>query len=389
MGWETFQSRDGIYAVDWQGVSRIIRSFARSKAMVSKANTKVNEEFHWIGPTLHTVDVNWDQVRRQTDNEGEMLLSNFYQMLRYNPQAEIARLVHWADQTRLNNAKFHQMMRDAQKQTMENIDKSVDRAEIGLKIARHTRDFSAEFLMVSATIVSGGTAAALAAAGGITVGAGLKATARGQDDPSATKKQIAATFATEFAVGVLDLGAGKMIKGAAGKAAEAAVERAVGGTVARKVTEKAAEKGTTLALAMLWNQVKGIAVEPGKAVIEGETFQKGLLTGALKTGGGIHGEILKYLVLDDQEFPKLAAIADTTISYAADEISKALTEKKEEKEHGAEPELVNPETDEHALLDCLAYERRMVEQMALQKIGSFRPPAPSHSGLRPATSFRR
>lgn len=388
MAWETFTSRDGIYAIDWGGVGRLIRSYVRSRATLT--NTTVNEEFHWIGPTIHTLDVDWDKVRHQTDSESEMLLADFYRGAQMSAQTQIARLLHWVDQTRLNNAAFQKTMHDAQKQTMENIEKSVERAETGLKIARGTRDASAEFLMVSATMVSGG--AALLAIGG---GSALKATAKGQDDPNATKGTIAATFASEFAFGMVDLGGAKFIDAAAKRAAEEAFARAVGGKVARELEKKAAEKGTKLGLAILFNQVKGVAVEPTKAVIQGETFQEGLIKGQLKSVGGTHGEILKYLVLDDSEFPKLAAIADTTISLAADAFADHLKEssrgeKGERAGSDLAPKIVKPTNASHALLDALAYEKKTIEQMAVRKIGSAGQMKPtSWSHVQSAGAFRR
>jgi hypothetical protein len=398
MAWESFQSRDGIYAVDWQGVGRIIRSYVRSCATL--ANAKVNEEFHWIGPTLHTVDVNWDQVRMQTDSDSEWRLADVYQAMKCNTPSQIARLVQWVELTKVNNGRFHKMMQDAQKQTMENIDKSVGRAEVGLKVSRALRDASAEFLMVSATIVSGGSAAAAAAAlGGITVGAGLKATAKGQDDANATKKTIAVTFVSEFAVGLLDLGAGKVIGGAAEKAGEAAFLKGIGGEGARQLEKRAAERGTEMGLAILWNQLKGVAVEPTKAVIEGEHFQNGLVTGQLKSVGGTHGEVVKYLikslVLDDPKFKQVAAISDATIdtaiSLGADALAKSLTEKSEKREgagQGQQPKIVKPTTNSHALLDALAYDRQMVEKMALRKVGSAGPLyTPSWSHVRSSSGF--
>src|ERR1700721_1425070 len=109
MAWECFQSRDGIYAVNWQGVGRIIRSYVRSCATL--ANAKVNEEFHWIGPTLHTLDVNWDQVRIQTDSESEYRLADLYQAMHYDTPSQVGRLVHWVELPGLKNPGFPKRIR--------------------------------------------------------------------------------------------------------------------------------------------------------------------------------------------------------------------------------------------------------------------------------------
>jgi hypothetical protein len=369
MAWETFTSRDGIYAVDWGGVSKLIRSYVRSEATL--CNAKVNTEHHWNGPNLHTVDVEWDKVQERTRFESETSLRDFYNLAQYNMQMQLARLVHWVDDTRVNNARFQKLMRDAQKETMANIDKSVERWDIAIKGARLTRDFSAEFVMVSATAISGGTALAL---GGLATGAGLKATARAQDDPHATKTNIAATFASEFAIGLLDLKVAGAVKAAGERAAEEALKRAIGGEAARKFEEEAAKKGVKAGLMILYNQAK-LGLEPAKAIIQGKTFKEGLVTGGLKTAGGIHGEILKYLFIDDEKFEKLAALADTTISFGMDKLSEFLTEREKEREphESKEPEFTQPVNEQQELLDALAYERRMIERMAVRQIGTAGP----------------
>jgi hypothetical protein len=135
MAWETLRSRDGFYLVDWGIVARIIRSYARSRAMLKYSKT--NEEFQWFGPNLHTVDVDWDQVRIYTDAEGEHLLGMFYRNAQGRTQNQIAQLVHWIEVTKHNNGRFQKQMREAQKKTMENIEKSVERGKVGLEIAQH------------------------------------------------------------------------------------------------------------------------------------------------------------------------------------------------------------------------------------------------------------
>lgn len=390
MAWEKFTSLDGIYLVDWGAVGKMIRSYVRSQATL--ANLTVNDEFHWVGPNLHTVDVNWDQVKSQTDHGSESLLAEFYRNAQFNAQNQISRLAHWVEITAHNNAAFHDKMHDAQEKTMENIAKSVGRTQTAINAAIFTRDTSAEFLMVSATIVSGGTAATLAVGGG----SFLKATARYEDDVKATKGTFAVTFAAEFAAGMIDVGVGKVINAKAEEAAGKALLEAVGSKELKEIEAEAAKKGVKVSLAILWNHVKGVTVEPAKAVIEGETAQKGLVTGGLKTVGGTHGEILKYLVLDDEKYAKTAAIADTIISIGADKIAESINESNEEKKReGAEgkaPKISKKAHSDHVLLDALAYDRKMIEQMAIRKIGSAGPaianPSRAFGHIKTAAGFK-
>ena len=54
MGWECVSSLDGIYLVNWDGIGKIVRSLARSQAILN--HSAINEEFHWIGANVSTFD---------------------------------------------------------------------------------------------------------------------------------------------------------------------------------------------------------------------------------------------------------------------------------------------------------------------------------------------
>lgn len=71
MGWDTFQSNDGVYQVNWDGLSRIFRSSNRAAAMKHYSEVVVSEK-HWIGPDLLSVEVNWDKVNLETTTKTEI-----------------------------------------------------------------------------------------------------------------------------------------------------------------------------------------------------------------------------------------------------------------------------------------------------------------------------
>jgi hypothetical protein len=375
MPWSTFTSKDGIYLVDWDVVGRMLRSYVRSCAVLTHAI--VNSEFHWIGPNLHTVDVDWDTVRCQTNSQAESKFAEFYGKAQSNMSAQIAYLAHLIEVTKHNNARFQRMLHDAQQQTMKNIEKSVGRAETGLNVARFTRDASAALLMVSASLV-----AVPVGIGAVAVGSGLKATARAQDDPKATKSTIAATFATEFAFGVIDLGAEAKIEELAKAAGDAAFK-----STASELERKAAEKGMKLGLGILHSVAK-TATDPTKAVLEGKSFQDALIKGGLDAAVGTHKEILKWMIDGDERFKMLSAIAETAIDFGADKGADALIEANKEQKYDRKinerPKLVRPVTPAEALFDAVAYDRKLIAQIAIRQIGS-------SAGLiaKPAISFPR
>ena len=169
-------------------------------------------------------------------------------------------------------------------------------------------------------------------------------------------------------------GGGKLIDAAAKKAGEKVLSIAFGSQAVRKAAEEAAKRGTKTGLAILWANVKGLTLEPGKAVIEGNSIREGVLTGSLKTVGGIHGELLKYILINDEKYQKTAAFADTVISYGADKISEYLDEANKKSERPAAvkppPKVPDAEDSQQALLDALAHDFMMIDHAAIRQIGT-------------------
>ena len=89
-----------------------------------------------------------------------------------------------------------------------------------------------------------------------------------------------------------------------------------------------------------------------------------------------HGELLKLLVINDDKYAKTAAFADTLISYGADKASEYLAEKnkneKAERPGAAErpPETPDAEDSQQSLLDALAHDYEMIDEVAIHQIGS-------------------
>jgi len=382
MGWQYCPSLDGFYLVNWEGVGKIIRSFARSQAILN--HSKINDEFHWIGATVSTFDVDWDAVTSETNTVSQHLIASRYQAVqrgaRFCMRDLIAALGHWLEATKHNNATFQKMMHQAQKTTAGNIDKSVARLQTAIKVARLTRNASAEFLMISATCLTGGEAGVLgytlagnevlaAGGGAVLVGSGLKTVSFAQDHPEASKGKLAVTFTTEFAVGLVDLFTARGID-KAGEDAVKEFERTVGNEAFTKLEAEAATKGTKVMLAVLYNKVKGMTLDPCKAIIQGETVQKAYTTAGVKAVGGTGGELFKSMLEDSDRGKIVGVIADTAISLTADQFSDDLMESNspESKDSKQAPQIVvATASDDDAALDALLYDKEMIEQLAVRK----------------------
>jgi hypothetical protein len=352
MNAETFYSKDGIYLVNWGVVGRIIRSGEYVRALKRCTQSHVVypvKNWLWNGPAVAQLDTDWNEVRRQTDTLSELTLTKFYWDAKENMQKQIATLADWIQKTAIANANFELWQRRVHDYTVSNILDSVEQGEHGLETAKLIRDLSAEGLIVCCAFVELPAAFAVRL-GAAAVGAGLKATARAQDHPEASKTSILATFGSEFALAYLDIKVAGKIKNLAedGKYAK-------GG------------------LAILWNMVKGHTFEPGKAWIQGGKPIEIELTGAFKSVGGIASVIASELISGKfGEKSTLAIAAETVVNHTADKLVELLgkEEKGENHEHGGPPRIYRPLSYSQALIDSITFQRNVIENYAVRQIGS-------------------
>jgi hypothetical protein len=189
----------------------------------------------------------------------------------------------------------------------------------------------------------------------------LKASAKYYDRSSIHPKRDAAiTFTAEFAVGFIDLGVGKGIE----HIAENAAKHAVG----NKVAKLGVERGTELGLGILWSSTKGVTLEPAKSVLEGDTLQKSMLSGALKGAGGVHGELFKYFLLN-RKMRTAAIVVDTAVDISMEALAGELSEPHGERKDEL-PKLHRPSTPRNAMNAAAIYDSKAIEEMAVKQIGS-------------------
>ena len=161
-----------------------------------------------------------------------------------------------------------------------------------------------------------------------------------------------------------------MITSAAKNAGKRAAIEAIGGPFVKELAEKAAEKGTDLALKLLWVHVKGFAGESTKSYLQTGSFTKAAVTGSLKTVGGIHSEILTSLI--PQRFEKTITVVNTAISFGMDKLADVATEPREAEERKQPPRIYRPIALEHHL-DAIRMPPDVVDQYAVRQIASSGP----------------
>jgi len=180
MAWVTVSCPDGSYEMDVDGVTRLIRSYAYAKALSD--NSDIETESHIIGPDLETVRTDWDQVTKQRDNLATMAANEFYLRMStgWKGKQGIDYLEDLIEQRDGYNDSVHELQKKASKDTMANIQTSVDRGKTGETVFTFIRDAAAE---TELALVTGGASLPEAAVG-IGLGSVMKGGFKWQDTKS-------------------------------------------------------------------------------------------------------------------------------------------------------------------------------------------------------------
>jgi hypothetical protein len=350
MSWETLTCNDGIYLVDWAGLTRIIRSCKRAKAMndrrFSEERTTRGERDWWaLGmrlPDLHTVEVDWQGVNLETTTQTELELRNFYAGARRSMQGQLRNLVQMMEQADDDRDAFHDKQVEAQNKTQDNIEDCVGNAETAIKVLKEVRDTSGEIVMVGATYMSGGTASVVFT----TVGSGMKGYFAYQDTGRADR--AVATFSTNLLMGALDLKVGAATK-------------------ALSTSEK-------IGIGIVWAKSKAVLDVP-KSLIEGKNLRQAVGGAAVKmvfsTPGAAGVEGLKAALGEESE--AWAIPVEVALNRFQDKLGDAAAEygqKEEPKETKGPPAHLPPNHPNHRLMDAVIYDESIIEQTAVRQIGS-------------------
>jgi hypothetical protein len=341
MPWESIKSNDGIYLVNWEGITRIIRSYARGRA-TKRFSKEVAFEKHWVGPDLYSVEVDWGRVRNETAVQTGMELSKIHAGAQRSMQAELYRLVYMIETADKDHDNLREMMRAAQDKTMKNVERSVHIGEIGVGASTFVRDASAETIMVGATYLSGG--AALAAIGG---GSVMKGAFAYQD--TGKVGNAVGTFSTNLLLGVADIKVGAAI------------------------TKNIASKSGKIGLLMVWAKAKGVLEVP-KNLIEGKHLNEAASSGLVKTAAAtpvtVGVEQLKDYLKSGGLPEEWAIPVDVALSIAQDKGGELLAKAGERApESKRPPEHFVPVHRSHHLMDAVLYDRSIIEKSAVRKIG--------------------
>ena len=201
MAYELLASGSTQFAVDWDIVQRIVRSYHTASLQLAHAREITMSQSHWYNPMtwslpdISHVEVDWDAVRGDADAFAQEDVRNMRVEAKYNAPRIARRLETLIDLTASKKERFIDWIGTVQTQNMVSINKAVADYEASTEIARFVRDTSADGLMVGASVMTGG--AAVAALGGASF---FKGVCRFQDSGSvgASVMEGAGSFAFAY-----------------------------------------------------------------------------------------------------------------------------------------------------------------------------------------------
>jgi hypothetical protein len=307
MAYEMILLRDGTWAVDWELIRTILRSYTRAKAMHEHSRIEITDG-GWFGPDLHTLEVDWARVKRTADAEIKQLVGAFshlaHQSSMHAGKMMLATLMR---ETKRHQEAFRARQKSAHTTSMANCQRSIERAETGLAAAKLIRDLSVGAFMVGATILTGGGAAAVGAGlvgRKVALAAGeaaIKTAVDVQDTAGQTKSPYSRavfSFFGEFSVALIPGGSG----------------------------------GKRVALAVFKTSAEG-AVAGGKALVGGDEAGKALQQAAIGSvtsglGFGVDralGSVAGKRLARNVAFPLASRIKYATANSARNQVRTAVT----------------------------------------------------------------
>jgi len=185
---------DGRFIINERLVRRIIESYYRAKANIQFGKAK-EMDTAWYEPGIKYYEVDWEKARAWTQQQTTSKLYSTWMVSMPTMRSRIDELRQMQRDTALLTRDFRRKVKDLEKESARSREKMVDFWGDAASVAKVTRDGSATTLMVGATVLSAGSAAALFAGGaGTAIRFGAKLTdgkGRWQDNIGAASVQAA------------------------------------------------------------------------------------------------------------------------------------------------------------------------------------------------------
>lgn len=185
MGYCAVQTDGGLYMVDFALVDRVVHNAYYYKSTLQNAK-KVRTQEGWGLPETVHYEVDYARAKNEAKsgvmlfNAARSLSKGLAQMRQKRSIAATARdmeilrdcVTELEREGRLAKQTLAKRQHEASRQSMKNITTTAGRWETAAEVAKVVRDASADILLVTAGVMSGGTMLAVAAGGSLLKGAG-------------------------------------------------------------------------------------------------------------------------------------------------------------------------------------------------------------------------
>jgi hypothetical protein len=185
---------DGRFIVNERLVRRTIESYYRAKANIQFGKAE-EMDTAWYEPGIKYYEVDWEKARAWTQQQTTSKLYSTWMVSMPTMKPRIDELRQMQRDTALLTTEFRRKVKDLEKESTKSREKMIDFWGGATSVAKVARDGSATTLMVGATVLSAGSAAALFAGGaGTAIRFGAKLTdskGKWQDNIGAASVQAA------------------------------------------------------------------------------------------------------------------------------------------------------------------------------------------------------
>ncbi len=172
MSYQQWPATDGDFMIDWSTIYKLIRSHECAKAQLDNFRT-VNivqsdwyNPFSWSMPDIEIIDINWDIVRENINRNTIIEYNRMTEACATSGvRKEAESLLIKIRRTKVLKNNFLVLMRDNQITNANHRQRAIKDYDSHIETAKFARNTSATGLMVGATFLSGGTAAAIIASG--------------------------------------------------------------------------------------------------------------------------------------------------------------------------------------------------------------------------------
>lgn len=197
MAYTLVQNGKTQFAIDWDIISRLTRSYYTAYLQWSYGEETTISDSRWYNPLswslpdISHIEVDWDRVRRDAVSKAERDVGLMRRVANVDAASVAKFLEARVGEAARYKEQFVDWMGDVQTRNMHNVESAVKSYEADKEIAKFVRDRSYDMLMICAGVMTGGEALVAMGAGSF-----LKGQAKFQDTGSlgAATMEGAGTF---------------------------------------------------------------------------------------------------------------------------------------------------------------------------------------------------